>query len=70
MADDVIVLLEKRGSIGLFVKEMERSLSMTAKQVRGAIDRAREKYRAPIYNVKGNRFAYLPKRGPWEIKHR
>lgn len=51
MADDVVALLEKKGSIGLFVKEMERSLSMTEKQAGSAIDRAREKYRAPICNV-------------------
>ena len=69
-ADKVIALLSKAGDKRLFVQEMERSLSMTEKQVRSAIDRARKKYRSPIYNVERKQFAYQPKRGPWEIKHR
>ena len=70
MADDVIALLKKKGSDGLFVQEMERSLFMTEKQVRSAIDRARARDRAPIYNVEENKFAYLPEMGPWETKHK
>ena len=69
-ADEVVALLKKAGDKGLFVERMERDLSMTEKQVRSAIDRAREKYRSPIYNLERNKFAYLPRMGPWEIKHR
>ncbi|MCY4048772.1 MAG: hypothetical protein OXF24_04215 [Hyphomicrobiales bacterium] len=68
-ADEVVALLKKAGDKGLFVQKMERDLSMAEKQVRNAIDRAREKYRFPIYNAGRNKFAYQPKRGPWETKH-
>ena len=73
-SDRVIKLLKKVGNVGLHIEQIAGQLSqqdgriVKEKQVRSAIDRARNSHKAPIYNKeKGSCiFAYLPERCLWK----
>ena len=75
-SDRVIDMLKKVGNGGLHIEQIAGQLSqqegktVTEKQARGAIDRARAYDSAPIHNLASNTFAYLPERGPWIMKHK
>ena len=76
----VLDALMAAGPEGVHIDKLANKLAMAfpneaipsgwVKDARGAIDRLRAKFNAPIYNQGGGMFAWRPDKGPWDTKHR